>query len=450
MNFYLLLLCFNFVLTSIIHQRNIRAFSSLTTKEKYKVQGLKLADDSIKDLGYAGNIDIRNNTANLFFWYFEAQNTLVKNPPLVIWLQGGPGASSMIGLFNMNGPIKLNQKNEIIKNKNNWNKDYSILYIDQPVGTGFSKINKNNAKDIDENKKCYNKEGYAHLQCGVGKDLVEFLVEFRKLFEITNNNSIYITGESYAGKFIPVFANELIQFNKIHKDNINEQFSLKGIAIGNGLTDPVSQIKVYGPLGLSMGLLTPKQSRYINELSSSAIVLTFQKKWEEAYNKREEIFEYYKKATYDVDYYDIRLGNKHLSWKQMEDYLNLKQSKLALNVDLSYNFTVKNSLVKEALKEDSMKSVVPLFKNFKDLKMLFFQGQFDYRDGAMSQYEWLYHEYPCLEKAKRVDWYVNNELAGYKTKCKKILHAIVLQAGHRVGHDQPERALDLIDQFIKE
>lgn len=74
---------------------------------------------------------------NTFYWYFEAQNN-PQDSPLVIWMNGGPGASSMFGLFTENGPCNITQ--ELIPSTNpwSWNKDYNILYVDQPVQTGFS------------------------------------------------------------------------------------------------------------------------------------------------------------------------------------------------------------------------------------------------------------------------------------------------------------------------
>lgn len=78
---------------------------------------------------------------NTFFWFIEARQ-LPEKAPLTIWLNGGPGSSSMIGLFQENGPCRVV---EIAKDKLGtvardwgWDRSSNMLYIDQPVQVGFS------------------------------------------------------------------------------------------------------------------------------------------------------------------------------------------------------------------------------------------------------------------------------------------------------------------------
>ena len=96
-------------------------YSRKVLNEKYLVGPLPWAEGEtpISD-SYAGFIDIRNEShqdANLgnaggsmFFWLFEAQEKQIEEAPLIIWLQGGPGSSSMIGLFEEMGPIKVDRE----------------------------------------------------------------------------------------------------------------------------------------------------------------------------------------------------------------------------------------------------------------------------------------------------------------------------------------------------
>ncbi|MCJ1310356.1 hypothetical protein MMC25_004020 [Agyrium rufum] len=113
----------------------------------YKEPGICETTPGVKS--YAGYIHMPPHTAdgaggyqdydiNMFFWYFEAR----KNPetaPLSLWMNGGPGGSSLIGLLQENGPCSVgNDSNSTILNPWSWNNEVNMLYIDQPVQVGYS------------------------------------------------------------------------------------------------------------------------------------------------------------------------------------------------------------------------------------------------------------------------------------------------------------------------
>ncbi|KAF7323728.1 Serine carboxypeptidase S10 [Mycena kentingensis (nom. inval.)] len=85
----------------------------------------------------SGYIDMPGN-ASMWFWFFEARNT-PESAPLTLWLNGGPGCASMIGLFQENGPCSVNPDGKTTTlNPYSWNNISNMLYIDQPLGAGFS------------------------------------------------------------------------------------------------------------------------------------------------------------------------------------------------------------------------------------------------------------------------------------------------------------------------
>lgn len=158
--------------------------------------------------------------SNIFFWFFPSQNNWKKDP-VSVWLNGGPGSSSLIGLFLENGPYTLTSNGTLILNEYSWTRNSSMIYIDNPVGTGFS---------------------YSTLECylttqeKIGQGILNALLQFFKLFPELSQNSFYLTGESYAGKYIPATAHAI--FTSDQKIN----FNFEGIAIGNGWIDPVNQL----------------------------------------------------------------------------------------------------------------------------------------------------------------------------------------------------------------
>ncbi|KAJ2713928.1 hypothetical protein H4R19_002003 [Coemansia spiralis] len=99
---------------------------------------------------YAGHTTVRTWTppggptdsgrARLFYWFFPAIAPKVEAPPLLLWIQGGPGSSSMIGLFTELGPFDLTDDGEFVRRNVTWANEYDLLVVDQPAGTGFSSV----------------------------------------------------------------------------------------------------------------------------------------------------------------------------------------------------------------------------------------------------------------------------------------------------------------------
>ncbi|KAK1980425.1 serine carboxypeptidase [Colletotrichum cereale] len=94
---------------------------------------IKLPPGTLEGVGQEQDYEI-----NTFFWFFEARED-ARNAPLSIWMNGGPGSSSMPGLFNENGPCYINEdSNSTRRSEWSWNNKVNMLYIDQPVQVGFS------------------------------------------------------------------------------------------------------------------------------------------------------------------------------------------------------------------------------------------------------------------------------------------------------------------------
>jgi len=78
---------------------------------------------------YSGYLTVNSScNSNMFFWFFPAQNG-DKKAPVLLWLQGGPGGTSMFGLFNEHGPFKLQKDLTLVKRPYTWTSKYSIVYI---------------------------------------------------------------------------------------------------------------------------------------------------------------------------------------------------------------------------------------------------------------------------------------------------------------------------------
>ena len=120
-----------------------------------------------------------------------------------------------------------------------------MLYIDNPVGTGFS--------FTDDEK------GYSTDQNSVADNLYEMLKQFYQIFSEYRDNELYISGESYAGKYVPALGYKLMQMANESKINF------KGVAIGNGLTDPINHLDGFVYLK-STGLIDEKQQDELKKI----------------------------------------------------------------------------------------------------------------------------------------------------------------------------------------
>ena len=92
--------------------------------------------DSVRQ--YSGYYKLTTGAKNYFYWAFESRND-PETDPVVLWMTGGPGCSSEVALFGENGPCHVNSEgNATTPNQFSWNSNATIIYIDQPAGTGFS------------------------------------------------------------------------------------------------------------------------------------------------------------------------------------------------------------------------------------------------------------------------------------------------------------------------
>lgn len=110
-------------------------YGGIPVRYKQVPSGICEMDPNVKS--YSGYVDVSDDQ-HLFWWFFEARNQDPKEAELTVWINGGPGSSSMIGLFEELGPCKVDANGSVYNNPYAWNEASNLLFIDQPVDTGFS------------------------------------------------------------------------------------------------------------------------------------------------------------------------------------------------------------------------------------------------------------------------------------------------------------------------
>lgn len=393
------------------------------------------------DVGsYAGFLTVNKEyNSNLFFWFFPAMQN-PKTAPVMLWLQGGPGASSMFGVFVENGPLVVTANNTLQRRKYCWTMSHNIIYLDSPVGTGFSFTD--------------NKEGFATNETDIGRDVYAAVIQFFKLFPELQANDFYVVGESYAGKYVPAVSYTI----KNNNVNAETKINLKGLAIGNGLTDPINQL-FYGDYLYQLGLLDFNGRDVFYKYEKQGNELIQQKKYEEAFDVFDELIggdllgrpSVFKNLTGFDFYFNILLTRESNDSILFVDWVQQPDVRRAIHVG-NYSFDVINKTVEEYMRGDVLQSVADFLADLvQHYKVLIYNGQLDIIVTYPTVENYLLNlKWPGAERYKqapRKQWWVENELAGYTKTVDNLTEILVRNSGHMVPVDQPQWALDFITRF---
>ncbi len=161
------------------------AFAAPVTLPDYKGPPLSL------DSGY---IEVNATTGrNVFFILSRALGVASGSAPLLFWYQGGPGCSGLGGFFQEHGPVGPSSGGGVEYRTLNWNAFANVVFLESPAGVGFS----------------YSKAPYTPSDSSTAQDNVAFIRGFMQRYPEFASTPIWLTGESYAGTYVPLLAREL-------------------------------------------------------------------------------------------------------------------------------------------------------------------------------------------------------------------------------------------------
>jgi cathepsin A (carboxypeptidase C) len=170
---------------------------------------------------WSGYLPVNGTTKQLHYIFSESQRD-PKNDPLLIWFNGGPGCSSLLGFLQEHGPFVMDDETDFFfKNPWSWNNEASIIYLESPAGVGFSY--------------CSNSAECIFTDDNTADDNLVAVQNWFQLFPEYASHDLYITGESYAGVYVPYLVERIDAFNQ--NTTINFTFNLKGFMVGNGVTN---------------------------------------------------------------------------------------------------------------------------------------------------------------------------------------------------------------------
>jgi len=272
--------------------------------------------------------------------------------------------------------------------------------------------------------------------------------QFFTVFHEYAKNDFYITGESYAGKYVPAAAYYIHQRSNIAKMN------LKGIAIGDGLCDPITMLD-YASFLQQVGLLDDVQTSELKATQDKARTSIQNGDYMSAFYLFDEIIGYFNSKTGLHFNYNYLLVKEPVDFEYYNTFVQTSQSRRAIHVgNLTYN---DGSTVESHLEVDFMKSVkswiAVLMENYK---VMIYNGQLDVIIAApltanfISSIPW--NGANDLKSTDRIIWRnkATGDPAGYVRQVKQFTEVLVRNAGHILPYDQPDNGLDMIDRFIND
>nr|CAD2196576.1 unnamed protein product [Meloidogyne enterolobii] len=185
---------------------------------------------------YSGFLKVSSNHF-LHYWFVTSQGNPLKDP-LIFWFNGGPGCSSLDGLLSELGPYIVEEDGKTLnKNPYSWNKYASIVFIEAPAGVGYSYSSDGNTTTNDDLTSLENYEA---------------IKQFFARHNTFRNHSVYITGESYGGVYLPTLGARIV-------DGQGEfPINLKGMAIGNGYMNAKMNIDTSVRFAYGHGIIDQK------------------------------------------------------------------------------------------------------------------------------------------------------------------------------------------------
>ncbi|KAJ9193731.1 hypothetical protein DTO021D3_8109 [Paecilomyces variotii] len=244
-----------------------KGYLDIPVRYKKVPNGVCETDPNVKS--FSGYVDVEENE-HIFFWFFEARNEEPEKAPLTVWINGEedlcPGSSSMIGLFQENGPCGIDSNGKVYNNPYSWSNASNMLYIDQPTQTGFSysipvpgyvdsdtgdiiTLPNNTCPDYAKDSSCGtysypNVTLTANSTDAAAPNFYRALQGFMGAFPQYSREKFHFTTESYGGHYGPVF-NEYIEKQNKNLAPGAKEIKLESVMIGNGWYDPIIQYQAY-------------------------------------------------------------------------------------------------------------------------------------------------------------------------------------------------------------
>jgi carboxypeptidase C (cathepsin A) len=472
MNALLLLIFFSFFYNSA--DSALRGFEYTDIALNDMITQLPGLEDTLTFNQFSGYLNLPSTKKQIHYWFVEAEEDKL-NAPLVFWTNGGPGCSGLIGFLTEQGPFRPDVNGNLQLNDWRWNKIANMVFLEQPVGVGFSYSD--------------NSDDYKIGDSQAAKDNLQTILQFLVKFPQYSKVPLFITSESYGGHYMPTLAYQIVKYNEEQDDATKLNF--KGFAVGNPYTD------YYSGVGAEMETywgkqLLPKPSwdKYVangclevaNQLNNSictTFILDFMKKignlnpyalnypvcvsQQQIWTTRMlyESSKMYNNNEFSDAFLALKESYEPCEDNYAADYLNDPDVKKALHVKSSIEWeecsrTVKYEYVDKMLPMEHYYNELLNSLGDKDLRIMVYSGDDDSVCGTIGTQKWLWSlGYPVKKDEYWKVWKVDGQTAGYISQFDtpfsnepRLTFATVHFAGHEVPTYKPKEAFILFEAYL--
>ncbi|KAH7098173.1 peptidase S10, serine carboxypeptidase [Auriculariales sp. MPI-PUGE-AT-0066] len=437
-----------------LHALASDAFTTFThpSYPKHSVRIKKITD--FCDNGsksYSGYIDIE--ARHLFFYFFESRANPDRDP-VVMWINGGPGCSSSLGAFMELGPCNIHDKTGPKYNPHSWNSKANLFFLDEPIGVGFSYANHGEHVGTTEE---------------AAIDAAAFITIFFESFSKFQGRAFHMAGESYGGRYLPVFASAVYDANALAVAEGRAPINLQSILIGNGITDFETMAPAYYDMMCTAASVEP-----ILPISTCVRIKQTMprcKAWLKAdcVDKYDaiscgaasnfcgaEIMESFfatNKNPYDISRdCDGNIAETlcYPLMKHISNWLDRPEVRANLGVSPKIgNFSSCSPSNQDGLHSSKL-YVAELLE--RGIRVLVYVGNYDWICNWVGNLAWTnaleWTQHAAFKKAELEEWKVEGERAGLVKSAGPLTYATVEKAGHMVPYDRPVQALAMLNRWL--
>jgi serine carboxypeptidase-like clade 4 len=390
--------------------------------------------------GYISVDKAHNNGGHIFYWLFESRSN-PSSDPLILWMTGGPGCSSELAIFYEQGPYRF-VDGTLKSNAFAWNSVANVLFVDQPVGTGFSYAD--------------SPDDYVTSEDQVAQDMFEFLQKFYVQYPQYQKLDFFVTGESYAGHYVPAVS------SRIFKSLLNKEgpfdIPLKGFAIGNGLVNPAIQYKAYSQFAYDKQIISGFAKSLIDNTLVPACEASIKSQSSQGAGACNLIVAAIQGGGDNFNVYDVRkkcdVQPLCYDFSPLDKLAASTEFQKSLGVNAKSHWSECDNTVHTDLDGDWLLNCETYIPDMlkAGIRGLVYAGKEDFICNWYGNRDWVrampWFGQDNFNKKAESEWKFNDRVAGHFVSEGPLTFLAVEEAGHMVPMDQPEAALDMISRFI--